>query len=115
MIGSRLTWIELSHLLAILGMLDQTNGIDDALLFLQKIIHVVEMTMDGTSGAIYAIFLNALAHGIRQQSPARPQPINVDTWSKALQSPLTSLGKYTPTQPACDTPPDRHCAMQTPY
>ena len=52
MISSHLTWIELSHLLAILGMLDQTNGIDDALLFLQKIIHVVEVTMDGTSGAI---------------------------------------------------------------
>ena len=57
------------------------------------------MTMDGTSGAIYAIFLNALAHGLRQNSPSSPQPINAGIWAKALQSSLQALGKYTPAQP----------------
>jgi hypothetical protein len=42
-------------------MLEKAKKTDDALTFLQNIIQVVEITMDGTSGALYAIFLNALA------------------------------------------------------
>jgi dihydroxyacetone kinase len=80
-------------------MLDETEETDDVLLFLQNIVQVVEMTMDGTSGAIYAIFLNALAYGLGQQSPTAPQKINAATWSKALRLSLLSLSKYTPAQP----------------
>lgn len=40
----------------------------DAALFVDGITGVVEGTMDGTSGALYAIFLNALAAGLRQQA-----------------------------------------------
>lgn len=54
--------------------------------------------MDGTSGAIYAIFLNALSHGLRIQSNG-PKPVTVEVWSKALQTSLESLAKYTPARP----------------
>ncbi|KAF2181922.1 dihydroxyacetone kinase [Zopfia rhizophila CBS 207.26] len=84
---------------AILKMLDKTKETDDVVIFLQNIIQVVEVTMDGTSGAIYAIFLNALAHGLRQNSPSSPQPVTPATWGKALESSLQSLSKYTPAQP----------------
>jgi len=57
------------------------------------------MTMDGTSGAIYAIFLNALAYGLRQQSHEAPEQISVGTWSRALNSSIQSLSKYTPAKP----------------
>lgn len=84
---------------AILKMLDRTKKADDATIFVHNIIHVVETNMDGTSGAIYAIFLNALAHGLRLQSPSSPSPATVEVWSKALQSSLDTLSKYTPARP----------------
>jgi dihydroxyacetone kinase len=80
-------------------MLDRTKKADDATTFVHNIIHVVETNMDGTSGAIYAIFLNALAHGLRLQSPSSPSPATVEVWSKALQSSLDTLSKYTPARP----------------
>lgn len=80
-------------------MLEKTKTPNDAGLLLHEIIHVVEKEMDGTSGAIYAIFLNALAHGIRSQSPSSPKPASVEVWSKALQTSLESLAKYTPARP----------------
>lgn len=55
--------------------------------------------MDGTSGAIYAIFLNALAHGLRNQDPSNPSDLTVGMWAKALESSMASLGKYTPARP----------------
>ncbi|KAF2269886.1 dihydroxyacetone kinase [Lojkania enalia] len=84
---------------AILKLLERMKKTDDALVFLQNIIQVVEVTMDGTSGAIYAIFLNALAHGLRQNAPSSPQPITADIWAKGLESSLQSLSKYTPARP----------------
>lgn len=80
-------------------MLGKAKKTDDPLVFLHGIIQTVEMTMDGTSGAIYAIFLNALAHELRQNSPPTPQPITAEVWGKALGSSLQSLGKYTPAKP----------------
>jgi len=52
--------------------------------------------MDGTSGAIYAIFLNALAHGLRAQDPSSPTAATTEIWAKALKSSIEALGKYTP-------------------
>ncbi|QIW94935.1 hypothetical protein AMS68_000453 [Peltaster fructicola] len=71
----------------------------DAALFLEGIIGVVESTMDGTSGALYAIFLNALAHGFRSQSIKSAQPATSQIWAKALSAAMHSLSKYTPAQP----------------
>lgn len=80
-------------------MLEKAKATDDTLFFLNNIIQVVELAMDGTSGAIYAIFLNALAHGLRQNSPSSPEPVTTAIWAKALESSLRALSKYTPAQP----------------
>ncbi|CAI6332694.1 unnamed protein product [Periconia digitata] len=84
---------------AILEMLRGATKTDDALTLVQKITQVVELAMDGTSGAIYAIFFNALAHGLSQNAPSSPQPITAEIWSKALGSSLQSLSRYTPAKP----------------
>jgi dihydroxyacetone kinase len=87
-------------------MLERSKSTDDVLIFLQRVVKVVESTMDGTSGAIYAIFLNALAAGVRVQSPTASspaaevkEPMQVGIWARALESSLNALGKYTPAQP----------------
>ncbi|KAJ5456839.1 hypothetical protein N7530_012113 [Penicillium desertorum] len=64
-----------------------------------QIVTVVENVMDGTSGAIYAIFLNALAHGLQAQDTSSPTPITAQVWAKALKSSFAALGKYTPAKP----------------
>lgn len=64
---------------------------------LSKIVQVIEATMDGTSGAIYAIYLNSLVHALRQQpSPGEATP---KVWGAALKQALGALSKYTPAQP----------------
>ena len=54
--------------------------------------------MDGTSGALYAIFLNALAHGLRVQG-ANGKKADPQVWAKALQTAMDSMSKYTPAKP----------------
>ncbi|OAP62986.1 dihydroxyacetone kinase [Fonsecaea erecta] len=71
----------------------------DAVAFVNKITPVVENTMDGTSGAIYAIFLNALAHGLREQDTESSTTVDAKVWAAALKSSLQALGKYTPAVP----------------
>lgn len=71
----------------------------DAVAYLGKIIPVVENVMDGTSGAIYAIFLNALAFGLREQDTGSNQEVGAQMWAKACQSALKDLAKYTPAAP----------------
>lgn len=88
---------------AVIALLENpsTKLTDDVVNAVNQIVTVVENTMDGTSGAIYAIFLNALAHGLREQAPSTSAPITVtvETWSKALGYSLTALAKYTPAKP----------------
>ncbi|KAI6711445.1 dihydroxyacetone kinase [Diplocarpon mali] len=81
---------------AVLKFLSTTTLTSDPVLDLSKIVQVIETSMDGTSGALYAIFLNALVHSLRQQpsGPATPK-----LFASALQSASTSLSKYTPAQP----------------
>jgi dihydroxyacetone kinase len=55
--------------------------------------------MDGTSGALYAIFLNALVTNIRSQSPSQTEDIQVGVWAKGLEQSLLALRKYTPARP----------------
>ncbi|CAG7919461.1 unnamed protein product [Penicillium olsonii] len=83
---------------AILALLNNTSTplTSDLLLTLTRIVTVVENVMDGTSGAIYAIFLNALAHGLRAQDPSSPTPVTTEIWAQALRSSIDALGKYTP-------------------
>jgi dihydroxyacetone kinase len=72
----------------------------DATIFLGRIISVIETSMDGTSGAIYAIFLNALAAGLRSQSPeSGSKQVSTKVWAEAARQALEGLGKYTPARP----------------
>ncbi|GFF34767.1 dihydroxyacetone kinase 1 [Aspergillus lentulus] len=86
---------------AVLALLEDpsSNLNDDAVTAVNRIVTVVENTMDGTSGAIYSIFLNALAHGLRAQDQGTPTPATVEVWASALKYSITALGKYTPAQP----------------
>jgi dihydroxyacetone kinase len=90
----------------LLNLLETSKPTSDLLVFLQRVTKVVENTMDGTSGALYAIFLNALAAGVRAQSPTSSSPaaevnekVQVGIWARALETALKALGKYTPAQP----------------
>ncbi|KAK5119082.1 hypothetical protein LTR62_000293 [Meristemomyces frigidus] len=86
----------------VLSALNSAQQQKDAALYLDKIISVVENTMDGTSGALYAIFLNALAHGLRSQGSAASsasKPADAKVWAKALQIASASMAKYTPAKP----------------
>ncbi|KAI4230178.1 MAG: hypothetical protein L6R36_000291 [Xanthoria steineri] len=79
--------------------LEEVDIPTDALLFLTKIAGIVEATMDGTSGALYAIFLNALAANIRKQDSANTTDLTPLMWAHALGESLKDLGVYTPAQP----------------
>jgi dihydroxyacetone kinase len=75
------------------------NKPTDAALYLDKVTSTVENTMDGTSGALYAIFLNALSHGLRSQYSTSSTPVTPENWAKALKIASESMAKYTPAKP----------------
>ena len=84
---------------AILAEIEKHNEWSDAVQLISRIAHVVESNMDGTSGALYAIFLNSLAYNLSLQDKGQASPTTAKIWAKALQGALTSLGKYTPARP----------------
>lgn len=63
---------------------------------LAAIVTVVEMAMDGTSGALYAIFLNALVHALSTLGPGEASP---KAWASSLKKSCEALSKYTPARP----------------
>ncbi|KAF2225964.1 Dak1 domain-containing protein [Elsinoe ampelina] len=77
---------------AVKKVLSSTSATDAALL-LDEITATVETTMDGTSGALYAIYLNALATGLRAQSGGQADS---KVWASAAKYASESMGKYTP-------------------
>lgn len=52
--------------------------------------------MDGTSGALYSIFLNALAKGLRDNGTGEA---DFGVWARAALDAMAGLGRYTPAQP----------------
>lgn len=52
--------------------------------------------MDGTSGALYAIFLNALVHALQSLDSGALTPRK---WAAALKKSCDVLSKYTPARP----------------
>ncbi|UNI18822.1 dihydroxyacetone kinase Dak1 [Purpureocillium takamizusanense] len=68
----------------------------DAVVDVASIVPVVENTMDGTSGALYAIFLNALVHALRTASAGDASP---QVWAAALKQSCDALSRYTPARP----------------
>ena len=83
----------------ILSHLSKAKASTDAVLYLDGIISVVENTMDGTSGALYAIFLNALAAGLRSEGEGGAKQADAKVWAKALGMAMESMGRYTPAKP----------------
>ena len=71
----------------------------DAVQVVKRIAHIVETNMDGTSGAIYAIFFNSLAYGLTVQDTSVQTQVTAQMWADALKYALQSLGKYTPAKP----------------
>ena len=84
---------------AILKMLETSKISDDVLIDLAKAVQIVEATMDGTSGAIYGIFLNSLTASLRRLDGLTPTPVTPKIWAQALELSLNALSKYTPAQP----------------
>ncbi len=77
----------------------ESSSTSDAVQLVANIAHVVEKSMDGTSGALYAIYINAMAHALREQDSKQPQPVTKAIWAKALEVALQALGRYTPAKP----------------
>ena len=72
------------------------NG--DIVQILEILAIVVEENMDGTSGALYAIFLNALASSLRATGFKLPEPrmIQRQDWAQASIQALSVLQRATP-------------------
>lgn len=85
--------------ISVLKMQESADISDDALINIARVVQTIEATMDGTSGAIYAIFLNALVHNLRLQDTTNPTPMTPEIWGKALGRSLEALGQYTPAKP----------------
>ncbi|KAG9505822.1 hypothetical protein J7337_002794 [Fusarium musae] len=81
---------------AILKHIDEQPLTGDVVVDLSSIVTIVETAMDGTSGALYAIFLNALVHALRELSPGTASS---EVWGKALKMSSDALAKYTPARP----------------
>ncbi|THW17922.1 dihydroxyacetone kinase [Aureobasidium pullulans] len=85
---------------SVLQLIASDLDTQDAVIFMDRIISTIETSMDGTSGAIYAIFLNALAAGLRSQSPeSGKKEVTTQAWAEAAKQALEGLGKYTPARP----------------
>ncbi|KAI0865816.1 dihydroxyacetone kinase [Xylaria cubensis] len=81
---------------AVLKHLKETRATGDLVVDVANIVPVIENSMDGTSGALFAIFLNALVHSLRDLSPREATP---QLWSKALKQSCEALARYTPARP----------------
>ncbi|KAI1266713.1 dihydroxyacetone kinase [Xylariaceae sp. FL1019] len=68
----------------------------DLVVDVANIVPVIEIAMDGTSGALFAIFLNALVHSLQVLSPGEA---TAHVWSQALKQSCEALSKYTPARP----------------
>ena len=84
---------------AILSLLEKTPPTQDLITNFAKLVQTVETNMDGTSGAIYAIFLNSMVHNLRVESQTSAQQINAMNWANALGKSIVNLEQYTPAKP----------------
>ncbi|KAL8779919.1 MAG: hypothetical protein Q9203_001520 [Teloschistes exilis] len=80
----------------ILEMLSSDQISQDPVVSITKVAGIVEDTMDGTSGALYAIFLNSLAANVRKLDSSNTTDLTSKMLAQALEDSLEALGKYTP-------------------
>ncbi|KAI0166866.1 dihydroxyacetone kinase [Hypoxylon sp. FL1284] len=81
---------------AVLKHLKEKTSTGDVVVDVANIVTVVEKEMDGTSGALFAIFLNALVHSLRVLAPGDASP---QLWAGALKQSCDALSRYTPARP----------------
>lgn len=81
---------------AVLAHINATPLTGDLVVDIAALVSVVEGNMDGTSGALYAIFLNALVHALRGQPAGDASPA---VWAAALRQSCDALSRYTPARP----------------
>ncbi|KAI8964047.1 dihydroxyacetone kinase [Daldinia sp. FL1419] len=81
---------------AVLNHLKEKPATGDVVVDLSHIVTIVEKAMDGTSGALFAIFLNALVHALRTLAPGDASP---QIWADALKQSCDALSRYTPARP----------------
>ncbi|KAH7019612.1 Dak1 domain-containing protein [Ilyonectria destructans] len=81
---------------AILNFISQQSFSGDAVVDVASLVALVEKTMDGTSGALYSIFLNALVQSLSSLPPGDVTPRG---WAQALQKSCEAMSKYTPARP----------------
>ncbi|CAM1508244.1 Fc.00g050920.m01.CDS01 [Cosmosporella sp. VM-42] len=81
---------------AVLKHIKEKSLTGDVVVDLAAIVPVVENTMDGTSGALYAIFLNSLVTALRNQGKGDASP---KIWADALEQSCVALSAYTPARP----------------
>ncbi|RYP41028.1 hypothetical protein DL769_011668 [Monosporascus sp. CRB-8-3] len=81
---------------AILKHLEEKPPTGDVVVDVAQIVPVVETSMDGTSGALFSIFLNALVNALRGLSPG---DASAKVWGAALKQSCNALARYTPARP----------------
>ena len=81
---------------AILAHLRDHQLSGDAVVDVASIVPIIEREMDGTSGALYAIFFNALVASLRAQGQGEASPA---AWAAALRLSCDALLRYTPARP----------------
>ncbi|RYP76869.1 hypothetical protein DL770_007152 [Monosporascus sp. CRB-9-2] len=81
---------------AILKHLEEKPPTGDVVVDVAQIVPVVETSMDGTSGALFSIFLNALVNALRGLAPG---DASAKVWGAALKQSCNALARYTPARP----------------
>lgn len=74
---------------------DDAESLDIGQIF-RRTATTAERSMGGTSGAIYAIFLNAVANRLSELATASASPTVAELIKKSLQGGLEELCRYTP-------------------
>ncbi|PPJ58223.1 hypothetical protein CBER1_10214 [Cercospora berteroae] len=80
---------------AVLATLSGPEIPDDVVLLVDRIATAITTSMDGTSGAIFAIFVNALVNGLSQLDVPEGGAVSVQHWAAALAFALKRLQRYT--------------------
>ncbi|ORY71949.1 Dak1 domain-containing protein [Pseudomassariella vexata] len=80
----------------ILTYLSENSLTGDVVVDVSQIASIIETDMDGTSGALYAIFINSLVHTLRVFGPGDASP---KAWAGALKQSCEALSRYTPARP----------------
>lgn len=81
---------------AILELINKEELSGEVAVDVSRITSVIEATMDGTSGALYAIFFNSLVTVLSKVPAGNITP---KIWAESLQKALAALEKYTPAKP----------------